>query len=74
MWYTYIARERKIMKKFYNYTFQLVCIYILVLSLFSIFCFDITNTKYDKNGKLLNNVTSGGIYYVAGKAAEGLVK
>ena len=43
------------MKKFYNYTFQLVCIYILVLSLFSIFCFDVTNTKYDKNVQNLNN-------------------
>ena len=43
------------MKKFYNYTFQLVCIYILVLSLFSIFCFDITNTKYDKKVQNSNN-------------------
>ena len=43
------------MKKFYNYTFQLVCIYILVLSLFSIFSFDVTNTKYDKKVQNSNN-------------------
>jgi len=36
------------MKKFYNYTFQLVCIYILVLALFSIFNFDLTKTNYNK--------------------------
>lgn len=36
------------MKKFYNYTFQLVCIYIFVLTLFSIFNFDITKTNYNK--------------------------
>ncbi len=33
------------MKKFYNYTFQLVCIYILALTLFSIFNFDISSAK-----------------------------
>ena len=43
------------MKKFYNYTFQLVCIYILVLSLFSIFTFDIINTKNGKDIQNLNN-------------------
>ena len=36
------------MKKFCNYTFQLVCIYIFVLTLFSIFNFDITKTNYNK--------------------------
>ena len=34
------------MKKICNYTFQLVCIYIYVLTLFSIFNFDITKTNY----------------------------
>ena len=33
------------MKKFYNYTFQLVCIYILVLAIFSIFNFDFDKTN-----------------------------
>lgn len=36
------------MKKIYNYTFQLVCIYVLVLTLFSIFNFDITKPNYNK--------------------------
>ena len=36
------------MKKFCNYTFQLVCIYIFVLILFSIFNFDINKTNYNK--------------------------
>ena len=36
------------MKKFYNYTFQLVCIYILVLSFFSISNFEIKIDHYDR--------------------------
>ena len=36
------------MKRFYNYTFQLVCVYILVLTLFSIFNFSLTKTNYNK--------------------------
>ena len=36
------------MKKIYNYTFQLVCIYVVVLTLFSIFNFDITKPNYNK--------------------------
>lgn len=35
------------MKKFYNYTFQLVCIYILVLSLFSVSSYEIKIDHYD---------------------------
>ena len=36
------------MKKICNYTFQLVCIYIVILTLFSIFNFDLTKTHYNK--------------------------
>ena len=36
------------MKKIYNYTFQLVCIYALVLILFSIFTFGLDKTKNNK--------------------------
>lgn len=36
------------MKRFYNYTFQLVCIYVVVLTLFSVFNIDITKTIYNK--------------------------
>lgn len=42
------------MKKFYNYTFQLVCIYILVLSLFLISSFEIKIDNYDSNIHNLN--------------------
>ena len=35
------------MKKIYNYTFQLVCIYILVLSLFSVSNIELTIDNYD---------------------------
>lgn len=34
-----MARERGIMKRFYNYTFKTVCIYIMILSVFSISSF-----------------------------------
>ena len=37
------------MKKFYNYTFQLVCIYIAVLSFFSISNLEIKIDHYDSN-------------------------
>lgn len=37
------------MKKFYNYTFKLVCIYILVLSLFSISSFEIRIDHFDSS-------------------------
>lgn len=37
------------MKKIYNYTFQLVCVYILVLSIFSISNFEIKINHYDSN-------------------------
>ena len=37
------------MKKFYNYTFQLVCIYISILSFFSISNFEIKIDHYDSN-------------------------
>ena len=42
------------MKKIYNYTFQLVCIYVLVLTLFSIFNFDITKPNYNKTVNKIN--------------------
>lgn len=42
------------MKKFYNYTFQLVCVYILVLSLFSISSFEIKIEHYDSNIRNVN--------------------
>lgn len=42
------------MKKFYNYTFQLVCIYILVLSLFSISNFEISINHYDSSIRNVN--------------------
>ena len=42
------------MKNVYNYTFQLVCIYVLVLTLFSIFNFDLTKPNYKKT---VNNVS-----------------
>lgn len=48
------ARERGIMKKVYNYTFQLVCIYILVLSLFSISNFEIKIDYYDSKIRNIN--------------------
>lgn len=37
------------MKKIYNYTFKLVCIYILVLSFFSISNFEVKVDYYDSN-------------------------
>lgn len=37
------------MKKIYNYTFQLVYIYVLVLSLFSISNFEVKIERYDSN-------------------------
>ena len=43
------------MKKIYNYTFQLVCIYILVLSLFSVSNIELTIDNYDAN---VHNVNS----------------
>ena len=43
------------MKKFCNYTFHMVCIYILVLSIFSIFNVEIETTNYNKN---VHNVNS----------------
>ena len=42
------------MKKVYNYTFQLVCIYVLVLTLFSIFNFDLTKPNYKKTVNKVN--------------------
>lgn len=42
------------MKKIYNYTFQLVCIYVLVLTLFSIFNFDLTKPNYNKKVNKVN--------------------
>lgn len=42
------------MKKFYNYTFQLVCVYILVLSLFSISSLEIKIDHYDSNIRNVN--------------------
>ena len=42
------------MKKFYNYTFQLVCIYILVLTVFSVFSFDLTKTNYNQTVRNVN--------------------
>lgn len=52
--YTVMARERGIMKKIYNYTFQLVCIYVLVLSLFSISSFEIEIEHFDSNIRNVN--------------------
>lgn len=43
------------MKRIYNYTFQLVCIYILVLSCFSIFNIEIEVKHYNSN---IHNVNS----------------
>lgn len=43
------------MKKFYNYTFQLVCIYILVLSCFSISNFEIKVDHYNSNIQNVNH-------------------
>lgn len=37
------------MKKIYNYTFQLVCVYILILSCFSISNFEIKKDNYSNN-------------------------
>lgn len=42
------------MKKIYNYTFQLVCIYVLILTLFSIFNFDLTKPNYNKTVNKVN--------------------
>lgn len=42
------------MKKVYNYTFQLVCIYILILSLFSISNFEIRIDHYDSKVHNIN--------------------
>lgn len=49
------ARERGIMKKIYNYTFQLVCVYILVLSCFSISNFEIKIDYYNNNIHNIND-------------------
>lgn len=42
------------MKRFYNYTFQLVCVYILVLAIFSIFNFDLDKTNYNRKAHNVN--------------------
>ena len=42
------------MKKIYNYTFQLVCIYIFFLIIFSIFNFDLTKQNYNKKVNDIN--------------------
>lgn len=43
------------MKKIYNYTFQLVCIYILILSLFSISNIELTIDNYNANVRNVNS-------------------
>lgn len=43
------------MKKIYNYTFQLVCIYILILSLFSISNIELTVDNYNANVRNVNS-------------------
>lgn len=42
------------MKKIYNYTFKMVCLYIIVLSMFSVFNIEITTNHYNSNIKNAN--------------------
>ena len=42
------------MKKVYNYTLKIVCIYILILSIFLVFCFQVDVVNYSNGAQNIN--------------------